>query len=95
MGDIVERLRNGYPCLEGGSDHTCRVRNAASGCLCATAADTITRLRAEVDRKDKALLAALNDLSERLTESGEIVDSVTIAVIRAALTTQEKDNGAG
>ena len=46
MSDLVEKLRNGYPCLEGGSDHTCRVRNAASGCLCATAADRIAKLEA-------------------------------------------------
>lgn len=46
MSDLVEKLRNGYPCLEGGSDHTCRVRNAASGCLCATAADRIAELEA-------------------------------------------------
>ena len=50
MSDIVGKLREGFPCLEGGSDHTCRVKDVASGCLCATAADLITALRAENER---------------------------------------------
>lgn len=47
--------------------------------------DYANKCRADLARKDKALLAALNDLTEHLTESGELPDSVTIAVIRAAL----------
>ena len=51
MSDIVERLRAGEPCEEEGGC-ACQVekRNAASGCLCAVAADTITALRAENER---------------------------------------------
>lgn len=39
--DIVTRLRAGEACR----DDPCRVKEAASGCLCATAADKIERLR--------------------------------------------------
>lgn len=48
MSDIVERLRVGEPCA-GGPDECCD-KKASSGCLCAEAADTITRLTAEVER---------------------------------------------
>jgi hypothetical protein len=43
MTDIIERLRAGEPCCAD----PCRVLEARSGCLCATAADEIERLRAE------------------------------------------------
>ncbi len=48
--DIVKRLRQGYPCKEAAADGCCKVMDARSGCLCAEAADTITRLTAEVER---------------------------------------------
>lgn len=41
MIDIVELLKVGRMC-----DDKCRVMEAGSGCLCAEAADEITRLRA-------------------------------------------------
>ena len=39
--DIVSRLRSGEACVTD----PCRVKEAASGCLCAAAADEIERLR--------------------------------------------------
>ena len=39
--DIVPRLRSGEACV----NDPCRVMEAASGCLCAAAADEIERLR--------------------------------------------------
>jgi hypothetical protein len=53
MSDIVERLRKGGPCIEAaGCDGggPCKVMNASSGCACAEAADTITFLRAELEK---------------------------------------------
>ncbi len=47
--DIVERLRQGEPCTDASGNNACRVKDAASGCTCAVAADTITTLRAEVE----------------------------------------------
>lgn len=49
MSDIVERLRCGEPCLEASGINECRVKDAASGCLCAMAADEIERLRAALE----------------------------------------------
>jgi hypothetical protein len=49
MTDIVEKLHRGEGCLEEGGK-TCISMDAESGCLCAIAADEITRLRAEVER---------------------------------------------
>lgn len=60
MDRLTLKLREGFPCLEGGSDNTCRVRDAASGCLCATAADTITALRAEVERLEGVVADAVS-----------------------------------
>ena len=40
MSDLVERFRRGEPC----DDRKCRVMEAASGCMCAEAADEIERL---------------------------------------------------
>ena len=45
MSEIVKMLRSGTVC-----EDPCRVMDARSGCVCAEAADTITRLQAEVDR---------------------------------------------
>lgn len=42
--DILPRLRSGEACV----NDPCRVKEAASGCLCAAAADEIERLRAMV-----------------------------------------------
>ena len=53
MIDIVERLNRGEGCLEEGGK-TCISMDAESGCLCAIAADEITRLRAEVERLNKS-----------------------------------------
>ncbi len=47
MSDIVERLNRGEGCLEEGGK-TCISMDAESGCLCAIAADEITRLRADI-----------------------------------------------
>lgn len=44
MTDTVERLRAGEACADTG--FACNHKNAASGCLCAIAADEINRLRA-------------------------------------------------
>ena len=49
MSDIVERLRNGEPC-RATSGVRCRFMDARYGCLCAIAADEITRLTAEVEQ---------------------------------------------
>lgn len=49
MTDIVERLNRGEGCLEEGGK-TCISMDAESGCLCAIAADEITRLTAEVEQ---------------------------------------------
>ncbi len=50
MSDIVERLNRGEGCLEEGGQ-TCISMNAESRCLCAIAADTITRLTAENEKR--------------------------------------------
>lgn len=55
MSDIVERLNRGEGCLEEGGQ-TCISMNAESRCLCAIAADTITRLTAEVERLKKEII---------------------------------------
>ncbi len=47
--DIVERLRAGEACSEISAEYACAVKNAASGCQCAEAADEIERLRALYD----------------------------------------------
>ncbi len=47
MSDIVERLKRGESCLKGGGQ-TCIKMNAVYGCLCAIAADEITRLTADI-----------------------------------------------
>lgn len=60
MSDIVERLRNGEPCLDP-SGVRCRIMDARYGCLCAIAADEIVRITAEVERLRAALEAALED----------------------------------
>jgi hypothetical protein len=49
VSDIVERLRNGEPC-RATSGVRCRFMDARYGCLCAIAADEITRLTAEVEK---------------------------------------------
>jgi hypothetical protein len=54
MSDIVERLNRGEGCLEEGGK-TCISMDAVSGCLCAIAADEITRLTAEMKRLRAAL----------------------------------------
>lgn len=63
MSEIVRRLRAGYPCAELGG--LCRVRDAASGCLCAEAADTITRLDGGVTELSSMLIVV------KLTANGE------------------------
>lgn len=88
MTDIVEKLLNGFPCLEGTSDHTCRVRDAKSGCLCATAADEIEKLRAALWRvRDKRCEMDMGDLSaeEAVWEADDIA--------RAALGNTENNDG--
>jgi hypothetical protein len=50
MTDIVERLRQGDMC-QGSS---CRIKEAASGCVCAEAANEIERLRKELGEKNPA-----------------------------------------
>ena len=59
MSEIVERLNRGEGCLEDGGQ-TCISMNAESGCLCAIAADTITRLTAEVTEYEAAFDAQWN-----------------------------------
>ena len=54
MSDIVERLRNGEPC-RATSGVRCRFMDARYGCLCAIAADEITRLTAENEKLRAAL----------------------------------------
>ena len=68
MSDIVERLRAGEPCEEEGGC-ACQVekRNAASGCLCAVAADTITTLRAENERLREMQRTVLVEQGEDVT----------------------------
>ena len=84
MSDIVERLRAGEPCEEEGGC-ACQVekRNAASGCLCAVAADTITALRAEVER----LRRMLWEINEQCPEH---VPIYLLKQIRAALNPSQK-----
>lgn len=43
--DLRERLRRGEPCREG-CGAPCRTMDAASGCICAEAADRIEQLEA-------------------------------------------------
>ena len=43
MSDLVERLRAGEACSEISAEYACAVKNAASGCQCAEAADEIER----------------------------------------------------
>jgi hypothetical protein len=52
--DIIAWFRNGGECAERGEQ--CRVMEAASGCNCALAADTITALNARVAELEAALL---------------------------------------
>ena len=54
--DIITRLRAGEPC---GTD-PCRDMKAASGCLCAAAADEIERLRANAISDEANQLEAGN-----------------------------------
>jgi len=53
--DIVKRLRNGEPCKEASADGCCKVMDARSGCICAEAADELSRLTAENERLRAAL----------------------------------------
>jgi hypothetical protein len=53
MTDIAAYMRLGGPCIENNAK--CRTMDAASGCACAQAADTITTLRAEIERLRAAL----------------------------------------
>ena len=53
MSDLVERLRRGEPCREG-CGAPCRTMDAASGCICAEAADRIEQLEAALREIDQA-----------------------------------------
>ena len=75
MSDIVERLKRGESCLKG-SGQTCISMNAVNGCLCAIAADEITRLAAEVER-----LRSLTVVQESLIRKSEAANEK----LRAAL----------
>lgn len=44
MSKLVDRFRAGGPCEDGKDLTVCKVRDAASGCICAEAADTIEDL---------------------------------------------------
>ncbi len=46
MSDVIAKLRYGDPCWDAAGGGACRVRDAASGCLCAIAANEIESLRA-------------------------------------------------
>ena len=48
MSDIVEKLRAGEICSEISAEYACGVKNAASGCQCATAADRIEQLESDL-----------------------------------------------
>ena len=77
MSDIVERLRVGI-CYQ-----QCRVKDTASGCECAEAADRIERLEAEVAEQ----VQWVKDLADGLMEAeGKIgVKEARIAQLEAAL----------
>ena len=63
MSDIVERLKRGESCLEGGGK-TCINMDAVNGCLCAIAADEITRLTVDNKRLRAAIERALRQLAD-------------------------------
>lgn len=63
MSDIVERLRNGEPC-RATSGVRCRFMDARYGCLCAIAADEITRLTAENEKLRKELDEAQREIKQ-------------------------------
>jgi hypothetical protein len=92
MTDIVERLNRGEGCLEEGGK-TCISMDAESGCLCAIAADEITRLRAEVERMREALekIGGIKGAySAPWPERQEGYSSFAVVTARAAHTAQEK-----
>jgi hypothetical protein len=72
MSDIVERLKRGESCLKG-DRQTCISMDAVNGCLCAIAADEITRLTAEMKR----LRAALEGIRARRYQNRETVSPDT------------------
>jgi hypothetical protein len=71
MSDIVERLKRGESCLEGGRQ-TCVSMNAVNGCLCAIAADEIVRLTAEMKRLTEQKIAFIGEI-DRLRETQRTV----------------------
>lgn len=66
MSDLVERLRRGEPCREG-CGAPCRTMDAASGCICAEAADRIEQLEATLDTvRASGLLIGSTTLHDRV-----------------------------
>lgn len=102
MTDIVERLKRGESCLQKGG-RTCIRMVAVNGCLCAIAADEITRLTAEMKR----LRAALRGTYEVYAGSDGFIPETAaegyqqqiikqmVDIISAALTSQERQNDQG
>lgn len=84
MSDIVERLKRGESCLKG-SGQTCISMNAVNGCLCAIAADEITRLAAEVER-----LRSLTVVQESLIRKSEAANEKLRAALYDCLETTAK-----
>ena len=81
MSDIVKRLRCGEDCaLDGGL--TCIDMSAENDCICAIAADTITRRTEEVER----MRAALQHIAWEQEEGDK-----PHMIARAALTKEESD----
>jgi ferredoxin len=84
MSDIVERLNRGEGCLEEGGK-TCISMDAVNGCLCAIAADEITRLTAENEKLGRDYQSARDAHDKVLAENEKLR-----AALEAAL-----ENGVG
>lgn len=91
MSDIAEYMRAGGPCIE--TNNKCKVMDTASGCACATAADTITTLRADNERLRAALekIDLLNTPLHGWSMSDLIDQEIVASGIRAALAEEKKD----
>lgn len=76
MTDIVERLRGGEPCWDAMGGGACRVRNAASGCACAMAADEITRLRDGMQAMANAMAEQVRTVRVLRAQNAELAQAL-------------------
>jgi hypothetical protein len=83
MNDIVERLRAGEACGEISSEYACAVKNAASGCQCAEAADEIERLNSDLSDAVTDLNTARQDnasCTAHIHNQADRIDKLEVAM---------------